>query len=283
VGVVAPAGPFDRQTFEQGLAVLQRRYEVVFSERIFEQQRYLAGTDEVRAKDLQAALDDPSLGAIFAARGGYGCLRLLPLIDLGGVTPRALVGFSDLTALHARLQAHGFRSLHGPNVTQLATQPAEVVNRLFDALEGRPLAPLTGTATFVPGVAEGPLVGGNLTVFASLVGTRFLPSLEGAVLLLEDVGERPYRLDRRWTQLKEAGLFQGVQGIALGDFTGCEEKDATYSSADVLLDLAQSLGLPCVAGFRVGHGEVNLPVPLGARVRLDAATKTLSFLDALVG
>ncbi len=133
------------------------------------------------------------------------------------------------------------------------------------------------------GVAEGTLVGGNFAMLTQLIGTPFLPPLDGAILLLEDVGERPYKLDRMWTHLELAGVFREVRGIALGTFTACEEKDAQYTSAEVLRDLAQATGLPCAAGFPIGHGDENEIVPLGARVRLDAGAKRLEFLEAPVG
>lgn len=279
VAVVAPCGPFDRPSFEKGLAVLAERYRPVFTERIFEARRYLAGTDEARAAELQHALDDDGVQAVFLARGGYGAMRLLPALRLHA--PKPLVGFSDATAFHLAMQAKGWRTLHAPVLTQLGKQPADVVTRLFDLLEGRPVAPLPGTRTVVPGVAEGRLVGGNLSVLTRLVGTPYFPSLDGAVLLLEDVGERPYRLDRMWTHLTLAGVLKGLAGVVFGDFTGCEEKDATYSSADVLDELAQALGVPCAAGFVIGHGDVNFPVPLGARVRLDADRQALTFIEGL--
>jgi muramoyltetrapeptide carboxypeptidase len=134
----------------------------------------------------------------------------------------------------------------------------------------------------VAGVVEGPLLGGSLSVLTRLLGTPYLPALDGAILLLEDRGERPYRLDRMWTHLALAGVFARVRGIALGDFGGCEEPGAAYSSADVLRDLAAATALPCAAGFPVGHGDANEPVPLGARVRLDAGARSLTFLEAAV-
>jgi muramoyltetrapeptide carboxypeptidase len=279
VAVVAPCGPFDRPSFERGLAVLAQRYRPVFTERLFDAHRYLAGTDAARLAELQGALDDAAVKAVFLARGGYGAMRLLPSLRPGA--PRPLVGFSDATALHLRLQAAGWRTLHAPVLTQLGKQPPDVIARLFDLLEGRPVAPLPGTRTVVPGVAEGRLLGGNLSVLTRLLGTPYLPSLKGAVLLLEDVGERPYRLDRMWTHLVLAGALDGVAGIVFGEFTGCEEKDAPYSSADVLDELAQALGVPCASGFPIGHGDINVPVPLGARVRLDADRQTLTCLEGL--
>lgn len=273
VAVVAPSGPFDRPAFEKGLQVLSRRYQPVFTERLFEAHRYLAGTDASRGAELQAALDDASLRAVFAARGGYGSMRLLPSLRLGA--PKWLAGFSDFTSLHCAAQKQGWRSLHAPVLTQLGKQPEDVIERSFAALEGQPLASLPGLRTITKGVAEGPLLGGNLSVFTRLIGTPWLPDLRGSVLLIEDVGEKPYRLDRMWMHLKLAGLFDGVRGIVFGEFTGCDEKD--HSAADVLDELAVTLGVPCAAGFRVGHGEVNQPLVLGATVRLDASARTLSF------
>lgn len=280
VAVVAPSGPFDRPSFEKGLAVLATRYRPVFTERIFATHRYLAGRDEDRARELQEALDDDGVCALFMARGGYGAMRLLPSVRLGGA--RALVGFSDTTALHLATQARGWRSLHAPVLTQLGKQRPDVVTSLFNLLEGRSVAPLAGTRTVVPGVAEGPLLGGNLSVLTRLLGTPYLPSLRGCVLLVEDVGERPYRLDRMWTHLELAGALEGVAGVVFGELTGCEEKDATYTPDEVLDECAQRLGVPCAAGFPIGHGDVNFPVPLGARVRLDADRQALTLLEGLV-
>jgi muramoyltetrapeptide carboxypeptidase len=180
-------------------------------------------------------------------------------------------------------QQHGFISIHGPVLTQLGRLGKATSERLFSLLESEaPAPPLQGTTTFVYGVAEGPLLGGNLSVFTRLIGTPFMPRLDGAILLLEDVGERPYRLDRMWTHLQLAGVFRKVAGIALGTFTGCEERDESYTSQDVLRELAVATGLPCLVGLPVGHGDVNEPVPLGVRVRLDANAGEITFLEAAV-
>jgi len=215
-------------------------------------------------------------------------MRLLPKLGPAGGGARAgraaadkpLVGFSDITALHQWRQSHGLVSIHGPVLTQLGRLGRATSERLFALLEsGAPAAALHGTTSFVEGFTEGPLLGGNLSVFTRLLGTPYMPNLEGAILLLEDVGERPYRLDRMWTHMELAGVFNKVKGIVLGSFTHCEERDATYSSVDVLRELAVATGLPCAAGFPIGHGDVNEPVPLGVRVRLDATTAQLTFLE----
>jgi muramoyltetrapeptide carboxypeptidase len=285
VAVIAPASPFDRASFEAGVALINARYRAEYGPGVFERQRYLAGDDTRRLRELTAALADPDVRAVFCARGGYGATRLLSRLAAAPVPgpPKVLVGFSDITALHLWLQSHGRISIHGPVLTKLGRLPAESRERLFAMIESAsPPAPLRGTETHVGGVAEGPLLGGNLSVFTRLLGTPFMPPLEGAVLLLEDQGERPYRLDRMWTHLELAGAFRRVRGIALGSFTACEEKDASYTSVEVLRDLALATGLPCAGGFPVGHGEVNEPLPLGARVRLDADRRTLTFLEPAV-
>jgi muramoyltetrapeptide carboxypeptidase len=282
VAVVAPASPFDRESFDAGLRVLAGRYRPVFDDGLFARSRYLAGDDGRRLAELNAALADDGIRGVFAARGGYGAIRLLPKLHVAGLTPKPVVGFSDLTAVHLPLQAAGWVSVHGPVVTQLGRQPDEVVRRLFGLLESaEPPAPLLGVP-LVPGVAEGPLIGGNLSVVTRLLGTPYLPSLDGAVLLLEDVTERPYRLDRMWTHLALAGVFDRVRGIALGEFTDCEEPGADYASRDVLADLARETGLPCLGGLAIGHGAVNQPVALGAWVRLDADAGELAFLAGAV-
>jgi muramoyltetrapeptide carboxypeptidase len=323
VAVIAPAGPFDRESFEAGVAVITERYRVQYDPGIFQRHRYLAGDDQRRLAELNHALADHSIRGIFCARGGYGTMRLLQKLQPQRATgqpgqatrtqpaitqpapatamsvattalatqpakgsaklAKPLVGFSDITALHQWRQSQGIVSIHGPVLTQLGRLGRPTSERLFSLLESNaPAKPLHGTTSFVEGIAEGPLLGGNLSVFTRLLGTPFMPALDGAVLLLEDVGERPYRLDRMWTQLELAGVFRKVSGIALGSFTLCEERDATYSSQDVLRELAVATGVPCATGFPIGHGDINEPVPLGVRVRLDATTAQLTFMESAV-
>jgi muramoyltetrapeptide carboxypeptidase len=217
-------------------------------------------------------------------------MRLLRKLDAAAATAHGLrdngaplIGFSDITALHQWRQRNTFISIHGPVLTQLGRLPRATSERLFSLLEsGAPAQPLEGKTPLVEGTAEGVLLGGNLSVFTRLLGTPFMPNLEGAILVLEDVGERPYRLDRMWTHLQLAGVFRQVAGIVLGSFTGCEERNESYTSDDVLRELAVATGLPCAAGFPIGHGDANEPVPLGVRVRLDATAARLTFLEPAV-
>jgi muramoyltetrapeptide carboxypeptidase len=287
VAVVAPAGPFDRSALEAGVAVIGDRYRVRYDERIYSRQRYLAGDDDRRLTELMTALDDPEIKAVFCARGGYGAMRLLARLGSWAASSRLpakpLIGFSDITALHQWLQSNGLASIHGPVLSQLGRLPVESPRRLFSLLESSvPAEPLRGTETYVDGTVEGPLLGGNLSVFTRLLGTPFLPPLDGAILLLEDLSEQPYRLDRMWTHLELAGVFRKVRGIALGQFIGCEPRDGDFTAAELLRELAAATGLPCASGFPIGHGDVNEPVPLGVRVRLEADASRLTFLEGLV-
>ena len=290
VAVVAPAGPLDREAMDAGLRILTGRYKVEWDPGLLSRTRYLAGDDRRRGRELAAALADAEIRGVIAARGGYGSLRILSEVwPIAGGRPsvpgpaKMLVGFSDITALHAAVQATGRVSVHGPVVTQLGTQPAAIVERVFSLLEDEttPPAPLSGTP-FVGGVAEGPLLGGNLSLLTRLLGTPWLPDLTGAVLLIEDVGEQPYRIDRMWTHLRLAGVFDRLAGVALGDFTDCETPGAEFTLREVLESLTRETGLPCVGGLPVGHGPVNVPVALGTRVRIDGGAGNLTFLEPAV-
>jgi muramoyltetrapeptide carboxypeptidase len=289
VAVIAPAGPFDKAVLDTGIAVISGRYEVRYDERIHSRHRYLAGDDNRRFIELTAALTDPAIKAVFCARGGYGAMRLLARLaswasEFGRPLPaKPLIGFSDITALHQWLQSNGIASIHAPVLTQLGRVPADSPRRLFSLLESEvPAEPIFGGETYVGGTAEGPLLGGNLSVFTRLLGTPFMPPLDGGILLLEDLSEQPYRLDRMWTHLELAGVFRKIRGIVLGQFIGCEPRDGGYTAADVLRELAAATGVPCAAGFPIGHGDVNEPVPLGVRVRLEADVSRLTFLEPAV-
>ncbi|HEY3452271.1 MAG TPA: LD-carboxypeptidase [Myxococcales bacterium] len=282
ISIVAPAGPFDRAAFQRGLDLISARYRPVYDEALFSSERYLAGSDERRLAELQAALSSPDTRAVFCARGGYGAMRLLAKLKLPQIH-KPLVGFSDVTALHGALQAAGRISVHGPVVTHLGTLGAAAAEPLFELLERPDVRPVLRGKPIVPGAAvEGPVVGGNLSVLTRLIGTPFMPPLDGAILFFEDVGERPYRLDRMWQHLALSGAFARVRGIAMGEFEDCKEPSGGWTAEEVLGDLARELGLPCLGGLPVGHGRANQPFPLGARARLDAAAGTLTFLEGAV-
>lgn len=282
VRVIAPASPFDPDLLAQGVAVLRDRMglEPRHREDLVARRRYLAGDDARRLDEWREAVADPDARAIFCARGGYGAMRILDRIDPAPLVarPKVLVGFSDVTALHALLNRAGLATVHGPVLTQLGRAPTEAVDHLSALLTGAPApapsgvpapgAGLAGQATLRAGRAEGPLMGGSLTLLAHLCGTRFQPGLRGAILALEDVDERPYRLDRYLTQLRLAGALEGLAGVALGQFTECDAQGVR--GLEVVREWASELGVPAVEGFAFGHEDLNLAFPLGTRAELVA-------------
>jgi muramoyltetrapeptide carboxypeptidase len=287
VAVVAPAGPVPRDAFDAGAAILGARYTLVHDDRIFARQGYLAGDDDARAAELLRALADPTIAGVFCARGGYGLMRIVARLDAAAFAraPKLIVGFSDVTALHAWATRAGVVSLHGPVVTQLGKLPAEDAESLLALAEATsPPPPMTGLRALAGASSvEGPLVGGNLEIVSRLVGSPWALALDGAVLFLEEIGERPYRIDRQLTQLELSGALDGLAGVVVGDFIGCAEKDGSAPDAEtVLVERLGRRGIPVVTGAPIGHGSRNRAIPHGARVRLTPATGTLEFLEPAV-
>jgi muramoyltetrapeptide carboxypeptidase len=261
---------------------------------------YLAGTDPERLADLQSALDDPQVAAVWSIRGGFGLTRILHQVDFTAFRrrPKIILGFSDITAL--LLAAHaatGVVTYHGPvarrGLTSFARARLERV--LFQPTPagelplpsppvGVTVPPEPRVVTLVPGVAEGTLLGGNLTLIQCLVGTGKLPSFRGAILFLEDVAEDLYRVDRTLAHLRDAGVLAGLAGVAVGQFTEMNRgtSEGMRSFHEVLLDYLQPLGVPAAAGFPIGHVSDQWTLPLGIRARLDAAAGALSLLEGAV-
>jgi muramoyltetrapeptide carboxypeptidase len=273
IALVAPSSPFDADAFERGVEKLRRRYEVSYSAEIFEHKGYLAGSDELRLRELRAALANPKLDAIIAARGGYGATRIAPLIAADDVRKRSplLVGFSDITALHALWAHAGVSSLHASMVAALGRASDAQLERFCAALEDRFPEHHGGLTTLAPGVAEGILLGGNLAVLTALIGTSLFPPLHDAVLFIEDVGERPYRVDRMLTTWRHAGVLRGVRGIVLGAFEQGEAGADGVTLDDVLRERLHDLAIPVAASFPAGHIDDNHELPFGRRVTLDAS------------
>lgn len=281
--IIAPSSPFEPSELERGIAVLRDRLGLVPRARpdLGARAGYLAGDDARRLAEWREAVADPEARAIFCARGGYGAMRLLPELDPRPLLdrPKLLVGFSDVTALHALLNRAGLATLHGPVLTQLGRAPDAAVAHLEALLFGTappapgagapaPGAGLAGAGTVRAGRATGPLLGGSLTLLAHLCGTPYLPPLEGAILLLEDVDEKPYRIDRYVTQLRLAGALSRVAGVAVGQVIGCD--GGGLRGAEVLRELVASLGVPAIEGIPAGHADANFALPLGATATLVA-------------
>lgn len=275
--VVAPSSPFDTARFDRGLALLQTRYRAHLADALFERTGYLAGPDHARSQGLLDALADPQARAIIAARGGFGAARLLPQLEPDAVrrANKWLVGFSDVTALHALWTRAGVRSIHGPMVCSLWEAKPEIQQQWFDLLEGQPPQPLEGLSAVHGGRAAGRLFAANLTVLAALAGTPYMPDLSGSVLLLEDVTERPYRLDRALTTLLQAGALQGVQAFVLGQFSQCEPGPDGATAEQLFEERLAGLGVPVLGNAPVGHVPDNVPLMLGAGVEVDAAAGML--------
>ncbi len=274
VAVVAPASPFDREELFRGLAWLGSRYRLALRSDLLTRTGYLAGDDARRGGELRAALLDPDVDAIVCARGGYGAMRILDSLpwERFAERPKWIVGFSDVTALHAKATAHGVASIHGPNVTGLGRSitAAERLS-LIDALEtgGSALA-WSGLRVLTSGPAmEGPLVGGNLALVEALAAGGALRFPEGAVLVLEDVTERPYRIDRMLTALRLGGHLQRAGAIVFGSFTQCDPGPDGITIEHVIHERTRDLGIPVVAGAPFGHGAPNHAFVVGRRVRLE--------------
>lgn len=273
VAVVAPAGVFDPARLRVGMDLLRAwGLEPVPAPNLDRRHRYTAGTHEERRADLRWALGSDEVQGAWFARGGYGTVHLLPEALAALRDERPIIGFSDATALFCALQGQGRGGrVHGPVLHSLGDLVDEDSRGALRGLllEGR-RAELPGRWLLgPPGAVEGPLLGGNLCVLASLCGTPWAMRARGAIVLLEDIGEPPYKVDRMLTQLRLAGCLEGAVGIALGTFTGCEPPaGADWTLEQVLADLLAPLGLPVVAGLPVGHGAANRAWLHGRRVRL---------------
>lgn len=283
IGIAAPAGPFQTDLFDQGMDVLREMgFTVHIPESVFRRNGFLAGPDEARAEVLNDLFSDPAVDAVLCARGGYGSTRVLPHLDWEGIRrhPKVFVGFSDITVLHCVLrQRTGLVSFHGPMGTTLATASDLSRAHFREVLmSDRPpvLAP-PGALALQQGEAEGRVVGGNLTLLCHLVGTPYAPHFDGSILVVEDVTEAPYRIDRMLVQMALAGCFKEVAGLVLGEFQDCGDAAEIH---EVFLRTFGPLGIPIVAGFPIGHGRENITLPLGIEARLTARPPRLSYTRA---
>jgi muramoyltetrapeptide carboxypeptidase len=252
---------------------------VVVRADISDKNGYCAGDDRRRIEELHGALQDKEVKAIVAVRGGYGATRLLAELDLPLVarSKKLLVGFSDITALHAAWARAGVRSLHATMAATLGSCDQALWQRWIDAVEGAMSMPVTGLIPMTSGRARGPLTGGNLSILTALLGTPYEPPLDRRVLFLEDVGERLYRIDRMLTTWLQSGRLANVAAIVLGAFedTGPSPEGVTVTS--VLSERLGKLKIPVVAGMPSGHIRDNLELPLGAEVSVDADAGVLWF------
>ncbi len=276
IAVVAPAGPFKREWLFEGLAWLRTRYELRIDPSIFEREGYLAGSDERRAQELARAMVDPEIDAILCARGGYGAMRILDRLpwEAFAKEPKWLIGFSDVTALHLAANKMGVRSLHAPNGTGTRAMTPRERFALVELLEGResPWA-WQDLDVITKGEAKGPVVGGNLALVCAMAAAGGLEIPQGAIVVLEDVTERPYRVDRMLTSLLLGGHLAQAGAIVFGGFTECEPAADGVTVDEVLRDRTSSLGVPVVMGAPFGHGPYNEAFVLGRGATVRAEEK----------
>jgi len=290
--VVAPSSPFKADALAAGVKQLEEwGYRVRMRDDIGSKDRYLAGSPRRRAGELHEAFADEEAAADLPVRGGYGLTTVLPLLDaeLIRANPKILVGCSDLTALLQWMVSEaGVTCFHGPMVaglgrgadpqgadrfravTESAERPGELRSSYSDAHEW----------CVAPGVARGRAVGGSLSLLAAMCGTPCQPDTRGAVLFLEDVGERPYRIDRLLTQLQQCGLLEAAAAVVLGDFVDCEEPGGNITWRDAVDRVFRNLPVPVLAGLPFGHGNPNMAFPLGVQVQVDAGQGSVVFREA---
>lgn len=296
IAIVAPSGAVAPGLLDAATARLEGAgFRVRSGADVYARRGYLAGdSDAAKAAGLSAVFADPAVAAVLCAKGGYGALRILPLVDWDVIraNPKPFCGFSDITALHAALRREtGLVTFHGPMAVwdRDDAQPEWNWAGLIAALTAtQPLGAIaapagaTPTEALAPGVAEGVLDGGNLSMLAALCGTRWQPRFHDGIALLEDTNEAPYRVDRMLTQLLLAGAFAGVRGIVFGDSPDCDRPPSPrgLTLRDVLLDRLGPLGVPLLYGFPCGHTAHRATLPLGVRARLDVAAGTLTPLEA---
>jgi muramoyltetrapeptide carboxypeptidase len=302
VALVAPAGPvLERDDLTRAESLCRALdYEPVMGSHAGNRYGYLAGSDDQRLTDLNAALKDPAIDAVWCLRGGYGATRIIDRVDFEALArrPKPLIGYSDITALlNAAVRLAEVVTFHGP--VARASMPAfsrwhfervlacaEPAGRL-GRIPDRPdvLVPHENRiVTLRPGIAEGPLAGGNLSLLQCLIGTPWVPKLEGAILFLEDVGEDLYRVDRMLAHLRAVGALAGLAGVMVGRFTELKRHtgDGALGFDEVLSSYLLPLGVPVAYGFPVGHIQDQWTLPLGVRARLDAGTGEVEILEAAV-
>ncbi|MEO3817150.1 LD-carboxypeptidase [Plantactinospora sp. B24E8] len=289
--LVSPSGPTRPERVARGVELLTSwGLRPVLAPNAYARHGYLAGDDALRAADLNAAFADPTVRGVLCTRGGYGAQRVVDMIDMAAVRrdPKVVAGFSDITALQLALwRGARLATVHGPGAAWLDERtPAASAESLRTALMNPEPVRVSRVDTeetasvHVPGTATGPLLGGNLCLLVSSLGTPDMPDLTGAVLLVEDVAEPPYKVDRMLTHLRRAGVLAKLAGVAVGQFTRCADNWAV-GVADVLAERLGDLGVPVLGGLPIGHGVGQLTVPVGVPATLDATAGTLTVSPAV--
>lgn len=291
--IVSPASPDKLEKFDAAVKKLTAAgFDVVEGEHSRDKINYFAGSDQDRADDFNRFLASQEVSALIASRGGYGCSRLLPMIDYDAALSgrKIIIGGSDLTALLWSIhQKTGLVTFYGPMAVEIGggLHPYSE-NMLWRAVQGE----LKGEAAFplekpplpiLPGTAEGRLIGGCLSLVVNLLGAEYFGDVEGRILFLEEIGEKPFRIDRMLTQLRNAGVFDKIAGLLLGDFKDCwEGEEESFTLEEIISDLVGGKGIPVMGGLPFGHQRVKMTLPLGVKVSIDCSAGKLIFLEEAV-
>lgn len=289
IGIVAPAGKIDPAVLQRGIERLrQLGFEAVLGKHLKDSFRYFAGTDRQRAEDLQWMFTQ-DVKAIIAVRGGYGSSRLIPYLDVEKLrgSKKILIGCSDLTTLLLYFSKLGMPAFHGPMVSHFGEKEDPLSDRFFISMltshEPAGLFSDPGIEVFKKGVSEGELAGGCLSLLCASIGTCYEIDTEGKVLFIEEVNEPLYRIDRMLTHLRLAGKLKNIRGILLGSFVQCTPPaGADYTLKEVLQSCFEEVKCPVLSGLPFGHGDQNITLPLGIKIRLDGDKGTVTFLEAAV-
>ncbi len=292
VGIIAPASPLEPEEREKSLQLFASfGFRIITGESVFRRHGYLAGDDELRAGDVNRMFADSAVKAVFCMRGGYGTSRILPLIDYATIkrNPKIFVGYSDITALHLAIhQKTGLVTFHGPMVAELAEEEDRLSwSALFKILtDSGPAGEYTEVQdmfqyTVSEGTAEGPLIGGNLSLLVSTLGTPYEVETKGKILFIEEVNEEPYRIDRMLAQLRSAGKLEEASGIVFTEFTDCEPKkpEKSLTIRQILDELIKPLKVPCYYGLKAGHTRPNFTLPIGVCAKMNATEGWLRMME----
>lgn len=279
IGICAPCARFDKNKLNEGIDVLKSfGFKIEIPKNIFEQKRYLAGEDTLRASVLNQLYSNPEIDCIISARGGFGAMRILQYLDWELIknNPKPFVGYSDNTAiLLSILENTGVPVIHGPNVVSLCNANQSTLDSFFNILT-KPVQSINLSCKTIlsPGKCKGILKGGNVATLSHLIGTDFVPDFTDCILFLEDIGEPAYKIDRMLTQMKMAGLFNTLAGVVIGAFEQCEND---HYIDEILYEIFDDCHIPVLRGLDCGHGKVNLSLPMGFPVEMNSETLTLEW------
>jgi len=292
VGVIAPAYIPVQERLEQGILYLENRgFHVKRGNTLSLAHGYFAGDDSQRLSDLHQMFLDPEVDLIICARGGWGGLRIVDKLDYDLIAnhPKPFIGYSDVTTLQLAIwKMTGMPSLSGPMVAVEMGRGIEAFTaehfwgQIYNRSEKYPISlSESGGQIFRAGKAKGTLLGGCLSMVAGLLGTPYIPDFTDTILFLEDVGEKPYRIDRYLAQLTQAGVFEKIKGLILGKFEDCVEDpgEVTFSLPEILSDYFRHINLPVIVEFPYGHGAKKITMPIGGECELDAQSGIISFAN----